>query len=257
MSNPLTLFKYKVFCNTESADRYWWLDENQTVPTTCPNDTSHTIDGTQTQVIDTRLAEQSVVINQQVSGNTGGHYRFHTIIFSIQAFETKPYTFSFPFPINMISASMKLHAENAFDKMSVRAGPDTTVGTLESDVLSASNTIHVSDTVIENIRIGYTVNLTDGVNTDELGYVIAIDTDTNILTTEFETTNSFLASTPTSVIMNVWMLKDVELGFEGKLEFMIPLVNAVYVPANVGVLCEYTNISNQVKHFLVNLEFLY
>ena len=48
-----TIYKYRVYCQTESVFRYWFLDSNEIAPTTCPNDSGHSIDQNQTVIIDT------------------------------------------------------------------------------------------------------------------------------------------------------------------------------------------------------------
>lgn len=44
-----TVYKYRVWCNTESAWQYVW-SESETEPTNCPNDTGHTIDSDKTTI---------------------------------------------------------------------------------------------------------------------------------------------------------------------------------------------------------------
>lgn len=36
------LLKYKIHCETEGVDQYWWLPSTSPAPTKCPNDTAHT-----------------------------------------------------------------------------------------------------------------------------------------------------------------------------------------------------------------------
>lgn len=36
--------KYKIYCTTEQAWKYWILPEGEPVPTTCPDDTNHQVD---------------------------------------------------------------------------------------------------------------------------------------------------------------------------------------------------------------------
>lgn len=49
----MDLFKYKVYCNTESAWTYVW---SETEPTVCPNNNGHSIDISKTTIIDRILA---------------------------------------------------------------------------------------------------------------------------------------------------------------------------------------------------------
>jgi len=42
--------KWRLRCQDEGADVHWWLEEGAAAPTTCPNDSGHTIDGEAVQV---------------------------------------------------------------------------------------------------------------------------------------------------------------------------------------------------------------
>lgn len=45
------ILKYKIHCNTENADKIWYLDNNQSSPTTCPTNSSHSVDLSSTAVV--------------------------------------------------------------------------------------------------------------------------------------------------------------------------------------------------------------
>lgn len=45
------VYKYRLYCNTETAYVYDWAE---TEPTTCPNNTAHTIDSTKTTIVETQ-----------------------------------------------------------------------------------------------------------------------------------------------------------------------------------------------------------
>ena len=47
------VYKYRIWCNTDSQYEYWYLDKDAAAPTTCPTDTGHSIDGAKTSVVET------------------------------------------------------------------------------------------------------------------------------------------------------------------------------------------------------------
>jgi hypothetical protein len=46
------IFRYKIHCNTENADEYWYLPSDAAAPTTCPHNTAHSVDLSSVVVID-------------------------------------------------------------------------------------------------------------------------------------------------------------------------------------------------------------
>lgn len=55
------IFKYKLHCNTESMDKNWYLPNTSPPPTTCPTNSSHTIDQSSVEVESTGDGPQQVV----------------------------------------------------------------------------------------------------------------------------------------------------------------------------------------------------
>lgn len=47
-----SLYKYRIYCTTDAVYRFWYLRTTEAVPTTCPDNTAHTIDSTQTVIVD-------------------------------------------------------------------------------------------------------------------------------------------------------------------------------------------------------------
>lgn len=255
MSTNLDLYKYRVYCSTENAFKYWWLDETQTVPTTCPDDSGHTVDTSRTLVVDTR--ESNVVNIAQENVKTGENYRYHTIQFDALGNQTTQYTFSFPFNVSVMDAMIQVAEENTGDRMSWRIMPDTIIGALTQNANVDDNTFHVSPTVTSNLKVGFKMNLTNGVETRELGFVTAIDAENGTVTTENSLNYSFLASAPTYVVMNIYFLDSIEFGHPGRLLIGDSKIKSSYLPANTTVLCEYENKTANTKRIVCNVEIMY
>lgn len=47
-----TIYKYKVYCQTDSKWEHWLLSDTEAAPTTCPTNTGHTIDSSSVSVVE-------------------------------------------------------------------------------------------------------------------------------------------------------------------------------------------------------------
>lgn len=56
-----TVYKYRVWCSTDSKYEYVW---GETAPTTCPTNTGHTIDGAQTVIVE-KAGNEIVEVTQE------------------------------------------------------------------------------------------------------------------------------------------------------------------------------------------------
>ena len=245
-----------MYCETDSKYEYIWLSEDDPVPTTCPTNTSHTITSNSARIVEIR--DPNIVNIGQETTKTGGHYRLDSVQFTAVKNTTTTHTFSYPIDITVISAEWQTASENTGDIVSWKISKDTTIGVITSDVNVGDTTINVSSTVIDNIKVGFLVNLFDGVTENELGIVISIDTDNETITVQTATTDSFLLSTPTYVRITIPFLLDVELGHPTRMMIGESKIMGSFVPANTVVTCEYTNMSTtDDKRITTIVEFLY
>jgi len=256
MSSQLTLNKWRVWCVTENAFVYIWLDEDQDAPTTCPTNTGHTITTALTKIIEIRDPE--VFSIKQETTPTGENYFFSSQSFIALANQTTSYSFSYPFPVSVLSAQYVSAEENRGDTWTWTVSPNTTVGALTSDVSATDTVINVSSTVTDNIKIGFGVNIFDGVNTDDLGRVLAVDSDAGTITVETAATQSFAAATPTYVRMNIYFCKDMSFGHPWALTFGDNKIQSSYVPANTVVQVDYVNNDpTKDKEIVTSLELMF
>lgn len=121
--------------------------------------------------------------------------------------------------------------------------------------------LHVSTSVIANVNHGYTIQLTDGTNTDSMGKIHSIDNTNNYIYVENNpvVSNSYSSTSPTtSVQMTVHRIKP---GFE----FAAPWqhvygqdkVGGSDIPENTPVKIYYTNVDGvSGKRFVASLEYL-
>jgi len=67
----MSLKKYRIWCSTDSKYEYRWTEGIE--PTTCPENTSHTIDVSKTRIVDNR--KDSLVKIDENKGGLGGFYK--------------------------------------------------------------------------------------------------------------------------------------------------------------------------------------
>lgn len=252
----LILYKWRVYCATDSKYEYIWLDETQAEPTTCPVNTAHTITAAQTSIIDTRVPD--VVNIKQEDVATGENYMWDTKAFDALPNQISTMTITYPIPVSVIEARFVPADENKGDVWSWVIAPDTTVGALTQNVAVSDTVIHVSSTVTDNIKIGFYANLFDGANTEELGRVVAMDGAAGTITVETASTQAFSAATPTYVRMNIYFLKDVEIGHPWQTIYGEGKIKSSHVPANTPVRVSYDNKSTTVtKRIVCEIELMY
>jgi len=167
------------------------------------------------------------------------------------------YTFSYPMPISVIEAQFVSATENTGDSWTWVIAKNTTVGAITANVTIGDTTINASQTVVDNINIGYKMNLFDGVNSVDLGRVLSKDTDTNIITVEHASTENFSAASPTYIRMSIVFMENAEFGHPWLLVYGEGKIKSSYVPANTVITVEYTNNTGVTKRICPSIEYLY
>jgi hypothetical protein len=232
---------WRVYCETESDWSYRYLAEG-TIPSKCFNDTAHTININSLQKIETVSNSNVLIIEESIPTN-GNHksvgYKCECTV------GVSTHDFSFDIPISALSISFNTHADNQNDTLEVIIGPETPSGVITSDVSIGDTIINVSPTVIENVQLGYYVNLSDSTNNDNLGIV------------KTATSNAFLASSPTYVKLSVKAIDNFTFGYPGRYVIGESKIGGSYVPKNTIVRVVYTNNGNATRYFYPNIDYLY
>lgn len=249
-----TIYKYRVYCVTEAQNVYEW---NTAAPTTCPNNTAHTINPNSISIVDQRSS--SVVTIKEESVPTGGFFKTETIVINAA---TGPGTvttvnYSWPFNISLLNMYFQSEGTNTGDVFSVEWATDLPVGALAGDLSAGATTATVTDSTLANLAIGFNVAFSDGMNTDECGRIIAIDTINNTITFENATSHTFSASSPTYVQITVTPIENLVFGPPALYSIAKQVIGGSHIPANQVATAYYTNNSAEAKKLYVNLEYFY
>ena len=248
-----TVYYYKLWCNDENAYVYVW-DEQE--PTVCPNVNTHSINLESISVEDS-ISEEKVVINEESSSKTGGHFKIVSQAFNASPNITTTYDFSYPIKMGVLAIHVSTNDNQEGDIMSVALAPNTTIGTITADANINDTTLNVSQTVIDNIALGFYVNITDFVNSDELNQVIAIDKVNNTITVETPVQTAFIAS-GTYIQISIYYMEKWEIGRSWVYEFGNSKIGASTADENVVARVIYENKSlTETKRVRVAFEAMY
>lgn len=254
MSVTLILYKWRIYCSTDSKYEYIWLDENQGEPTLCPANSSHTIDASQNRIVETRNPSSVTISEESVA--TGGKYACACLKFTAPGNTITSESISFPMIISVLNGQLAVSSDMIGDSIVWTVAPNTTVGALTANANIGDTVLNVSSTVTDNIQIGFDVTLTDGVNTDECGPVVAVDSVNGTITVQTALLYNFSAVSPTYVQMTIKYV-DIELAIEGYFVIAGHKIGSASLPSNVPITCYYNNTTMNSKRVVAYIEYLY
>lgn len=244
------VYQYRVRCVTENVDKYVWDEEE---PTVCPTNAEHTIGA----IAIVNKVDSNVVAVREETTPTGGHFQTVTRKITADGNATTHFNYTWPMPITVFMVGFTSEETHRGDVIDMSVAPNTTIGIITADATVGTSTFTVSNTVLQYTNIGFYLTITDGVNNDDLGRVIAIDKNTSTVTVETASTHSFLVTSPSYIIQNIYMMKDYEIGAPHRYEIGESKIGGSYVPAGTVVRVSYTNNGLAQKNIVTRLEYLY
>jgi hypothetical protein len=247
--------KFRIFCSTEAAYVYTWDDS---VPTTCPHNNTHTIDADTIAIIDSVHSNAISVV--QETGVTGGNYCCKSGALQVGTLSQASQDISWPFPISVACVGFTAGAQNVGDAVLSEVAPDTAIGVLTADAAPGGTVLSVSSTAVQYGVVGTWVAITDGATTQALGRILALDPVAGAMTVEAAPTAAMSAASPTYVQMTYRNI-DVHIPAPGSYVFGARSLRASYIPANTTIRISYTNNHDPADSvglsFTWQLEFYY
>lgn len=250
----IILYEYRFFCTTEGKYVSVW-GTSPPSPLLCPNNSADTVDASTIHVAQTVSQSQFTALEAST-----GYYQAMTICMDIpNGTPGYVYTQDVTWPGEILlwtnTLYVDLDAEN--DIINLISGPNTTIGIVTAGVNIGVTTITVSSTVIANVTRGLNITLFDGVNTDELGKITAIDKVNSIITFATPTTHAFaigsLVRLNIHTIDNFIICKPmissygITYGHKG--------IKGKTVPPGVIIRVNYTNVSGLAKKIAWKVEY--
>lgn len=227
--------RYKIYCTTESAYiEGWGTDE----PTSCYNNNTHTVNPNSVQLMET-VSTSVVQINQNTYAN-GNNFGVRNITLSAASSSTTTDSYTFAIPTTMHSFYFNADSEHIGDKIDIAANLNQTVGMLGENISPGDTIIHVPVAISLYGYLGFYIRVTDGVNTNDLGYIVSMDKVNNTVVVKTPATNSF-DKTNTFVQMTYYVIKDFTISGIGHHAFGSDLLSGANIPLNTAVSFTYTN----------------
>lgn len=248
---------WRCWCDTESAFVQVWSPD---VPTTCPNNNTHTIDQNKTVVIES-ISKNEVQIQEELV-STQGIYRYqghkYTIPAGTNPGETTIINLEWDYPITLLNGHFDASLDQIGDVIDGWVVPNTPIGYVTGNVNVGDTVIPVSATVLQYMYIGYTVLIDDGVNSVELGECIGKDIINNTITVQNATTAAFSPPSPNPAYVKI-IVKVVDQNYvaaNDRYEFAKKKVGGKTIQ-NCKFQINYKNNSGTQKDFSFGLEFMY
>jgi hypothetical protein len=251
----MTIYKYRIWCVTDSKYEYVWAESP---PTTCPTNTAHSVDTGKIAVVDKR--EEDLVTIREENIATGGHYQasFNRLVVpSGVPGSLTTLDISFPHPISLLAAEWTNKDDIEGDEIEFQIAPETIVGAIASGVASGVNVIPVQQSVIDNVDVGYRIELLSASGYCNLGRLIDQNNSDNTITTEYSTVQAFSPLWPTYVRMHVEMVIRGYLAGNGRIQLGEAKIGGSYIPAGTILRARYWNNNGLAKQLVFVLEYLY
>lgn len=246
----MTEKKCKFTCNQEGIV---FVVTCHTLPTHCPNDINHTISIMETHNIESIRIKEEFLQDGQIP--TNGYFKCQGFSETCIANSVTEFVYSWLYPISPTVIKLNVRSIHQGDKFDTYIAKDTTIGVITSNLTIGTTVLPVSTTVINNIKPGFLCKITDGVNTNELGEVLSVNTTNNTITITTPPTNDF--NTNSFIKMTIHNIKDFYLYDTGPFIIGDSRIGSSYLPPNIPITLSYTNNSETNKVFNWVVEYMY
>lgn len=245
------LYKYRIFCQTCNNYCNTW---SKTIPTVCGNNTSHNID-TNTIIITEQISNNDVNILQSEPGFTNGIYKVECWNLTIPANSTAYKDVSWPYNIAFMTINLQPSTENIGDTVNGYAGPGTIIGVNTETIGQNVSVINVNSTVLQHIKLGFTVSVANTTQNIDMGECISIDTVNSRITCNISASEGIGPGAYIKVSKQV--IKNYTFTTNNIINLANKNVSSTALPANTVARIQYINNSNTEKKFYYNAEYAY
>ena len=255
-----TVYKVRALCHDVIDDtiiyqHLLWTDDVASI-NTCPD---HNVD----HVWYENTVLQSVAPNQQMIiddiTHTGGRYRAMGVPFEVPGGNTGVFaevgSYSKKYDVRVHSVTIYAGEENIGDFLHFYVRPPTPIGYLTTTGTSGTTGITASATVIANVQVGYGIILGAGTGSQDVGEILAIDSNTSTLTLENPLNYDFNPYTPVSIYIK--RLENIALRTTGRMTFGENTAGSALVPAGIQGVLIYKNMTGLPKTLFFAADVLY
>jgi hypothetical protein len=244
------LSQYLVLCLTEN--QRFSTDFRLIPPTTCPNNNTHEIDPNDIQVIST-ISPNVTKIDQETKIKTGGYYRYHSTNMTISPNSALSYDLFFKYNINVYTVTLKLTSQNIGDTFYSTYRPNTIIRSPLNDVNIGDDKLTLPLEAALSLNPGFSLKLTDNINTEDLGYILSINKETGEITFENPSTRYY---TNTSLLsITVYLVDPLTFVNSNDIVLGASKLSNTGLPLGHIIQLTYVNNSEIEKKFQLNIEY--
>ncbi len=240
----MSLYKYRIYCNTESAWAYKW-DEQP--PSLCPNHPNHTVNFDSVSIAD-KIERNEVIA---LDGNQG--YYQGTCIKSTFPAGTNTNVVSFPHDIAFYCCSFQALSDHIGDKFSVAVAPNTVIGVITAQLSTGQTTLTISPDIFSLNILFKGVWLKIG--SFDLGRVTGFSSVNNTISFENGADQDYSAMEP--VTMTAYLIKDQHIYTEKEFWYGRKGLATKRVEKDTEFHIIYENNGVNSKDFYLDIEFNY
>lgn len=256
MTTTTTVYKWELWCETDSRYETVWLDKE---PTQCPTNFVHTIATSPGPRVIAEVSNQTVSMQEEFTP-TQGYYQSlgRELEVGGNVGEVTVLELTWPYRISLLNGWFYSTSDNVGDKIEAYVATDVITGAITGDVVVNDTVISVSPTVMENVAVGYHLKVFDGTNQSDLGRVVGIDRIHSQVTVETASDKAYSHHTPTYVKQTVKVIDDMFINLDRKkYSFADKKLGGKSLPPGVPLQVRYTNRTGGEKIFTYNMEYIY
>jgi hypothetical protein len=209
-------------------------------------------------IYDTSTKPYIYIEEEDGDKKTNGYFRSQGFQVSVDPGETEIYDFSWKYDIASLVIKFNTNTNQKNDTINLYIAPNTTIGVITESVDTGVHVLKVNSTVMQYMKVGFICTITDGINTQDLGEVYNINTQTCELSVDNNTAFAFNAGSYIRFTMNI--IKDYIMADIETISHVIgdSKIGASYLPKNTIVRLKYTN-SNATTATVFNwqVEYMY
>ena len=231
--------KYQIYCNTESD----WIEGWSNVePTTCYNNTSHSVNLHSVQELESVSNSQVKIIED--TAFVARNVKIVSVHFeNVQVGETQIKSYKFEYITSMYSYKFATDDTNKGDEISIAINPQTPLGLITADITAGDTIIYAPAALFTFGWVGFNIYVSDGTNFNDLGEIINIDKVNNTITVKNPAVNDF-SSNDTILLMTYYNMKGMKIGPAQMYAFGEDVIGGAAVPVGTEVQFSYKN--NQI-----------
>jgi hypothetical protein len=238
-----TVYKYRFYSITDSNFQTVW---SQIVPS------SSNIDPDSVTILD-QISTNTVQIQNDTT-NTKGNYMLDGFTVDIPGQSNYLAIKQYPYPISCYSIYCYPTISNINDNFSCYSTPFPTIN-LTSNIQPGQSNIVIPGVFTSYINNGFKIGLSNSSTYESLGRIINVNSNTNILTTEYAASNTY--NTSDTFDIKAYFVNNIMIASQDKIIIGQGTLNGTFVSANTHVVLEYNNNNSLSKKMTFHIEYVY